>query len=94
MAKQSISKRTAWMLVSAGSVMLVGQVVGTALEAGWRKARDEDPPYEPWKGDQSWSSSLAWVVLSAAAVAATQLVARRGTDLGWQKVTGKKPPHA
>lgn len=92
MADQSISKRTAWMLVSAGSAMLVGQLVGTALEAGWRRARDEDPPYEPWKGDQSWSSGLAFVALSAAAVAATQLLARRGTALGWERVTGKTPP--
>ena len=87
-----ISKKAMWMLVGAGSAMVASTAVEHALDAGWRAARDDDPPRDPSMPGFSWPVALMWTVASATAVGVAQLAARRGAAGGWKKATGRKPP--
>jgi hypothetical protein len=86
------SRRTAWLLVSAGAAMVAGRLVERGLESGWRAVRDEDPPQRPWKRGESWPAALAWAAMSAATVGAVELLARRGAHIGLRQLTGKRMP--
>lgn len=86
------SRKTTWLLVSAGAAMVAGRLVERGLESGWRAVKNEDPPEQPWKRGESWPTALAWTALSAAAVATVELVARRGAHIGLKRLTGKRMP--
>ncbi|MDP9200703.1 MAG: DUF4235 domain-containing protein [Gemmatimonadota bacterium] len=84
------SRRTTWLLVSAGAAMVAGRLIERGLDSGWRAWKDEEPPSFD-RGD-SWSRALAWTALSAAAIGAAELVARRSAHLGLRQMTGKRAP--
>ena len=89
-----ITKKAMWALVGAGSAMIASTAVERALDAGWRRVRDDDPPRDPTLPGFSWPVALLWTVASATAVGVAQLAARRGAAAGWKKTTGKKPPRS
>src|SRR5687768_13872538 len=89
-----ITKKAMWALVGAGSAMIASTAVEQVLESGWRRVRDDDPPWDPSLPGFRWSVAIIWTVASATAVGVAQLAARRGAAAGWKKATGKKPPRS
>ena len=87
-----VSRKAMWALVGAGSAMLASTAVEHALDAGWRRVHDDDPPRDPSLPGFSWPVALLWTVASATAVGVAQLAARRAAAAGWKKATGRKPP--
>lgn len=82
-----------WTLVAAGSAVLAGLTVRTAMKAGWRYWKDEDPPMNPADPKVDWVEAMVWAGASAAGVAVARLLARRGAAAGWRLVRGTMPPH-
>jgi hypothetical protein len=81
-----------WRIVALGFAVPTGIAVRKAMESGWRKAKDDDPPKNPAAPGTQWSEALAWAVVSGIAVAAARLVAARGAAATWKSLTGKLPP--
>jgi hypothetical protein len=86
------SRKTTWLLVSAGAAMVAGRLVERGLDSGWRAVKHGDPPDLSWKSKSDWPAALAWTAISAAAVAAVELAARRGAHVGLRRLTGKRAP--
>jgi len=86
------SRKATWLFVGAGAAMVAGRLVERGLESGWRAWKHEEPPDQPWRGEETWPQALAWTALTAAAVAATELVARRSAHLGLRQLSGKRMP--
>jgi hypothetical protein len=81
-----------WRIVALGFAVPAGIAMRKAIEAGWRKARQDDPPKNPAAPGTGWSEALAWAAVSGIAVAAARLVAARGAAATWKSFTGKLPP--
>jgi hypothetical protein len=81
-----------WKIVAAAFAVPTGIAVRKALETGWRKAKNDDPPKNPAAPDTAWSEALAWAALSGIAVAAARLLAARGAAATWKSLTGQLPP--
>ena len=81
-----------WKIVALSFAVPTGIAVRKALEAGWRKARHDDPPRNPAAPGTQWSEALAWAAVSGVAVAAARMVAARGAAATWKSLTGKLPP--
>jgi hypothetical protein len=86
------ASKIGWRIVALGFAVPVGIAVRKAIEAGWRKARHDDPPKNPAAPGTRWSEALAWAVVSGIAVGAARLVAARGAAATWKSLTGKLPP--
>src|SRR5688572_22386131 len=84
--------RLTWSILAAGSATLAAFAVNYALQQGWRRVYDEDPPLNPASPDTSWSSALVWTAAAGLAVGVAQLATRRVAASGWRQVTGKFPP--
>jgi hypothetical protein len=85
-----LSRKAMLALVGAGSAMIASTVVDQALDAAWRRLRDDEPPRDPSMPGFSWPVALLWTIGSATAVGVAQLAARRGAAAGWKKTVGKK----
>lgn len=81
-----------WKIVAAAFAVPMGIAVRKALETGWRKTRNDDPPKNPAAPDTAWSEALAWAAVSGIGVAAARLLAARGAAATWKSLTGKLPP--
>ena len=81
-----------WRIVALAFAVPTGIAMRKALEAGWRKARHDDPPRNPAAPGTQWSEALAWAAVSGVAVAAARMVAARGAAATWKSLTGKLPP--
>ncbi|HEY6743473.1 MAG TPA: DUF4235 domain-containing protein [Lapillicoccus sp.] len=81
-----------WKIVAAAFVIPTGIAVRKAIETGWRKTKDDDPPKNPAAPGTEWSEALMWAAVSGVAVAAARLVAARGAAATWKSLTGKLPP--
>ena len=81
-----------WKIVALGFAVPTGIAVRKALDAGWRKARHDNPPKNPAAPGTEWSEALMWAAASGVAVAAARLVAARGAAATWKSLTGKLPP--
>jgi hypothetical protein len=87
--KKHVARRV-WPAFSGGVLWVAGVGVQRALVAGWRRARDEEPP--TLAGGAALSSAVAWAAASAAVSAAAAVLARHGAEVAWKQVTGGKPP--
>jgi hypothetical protein len=81
-----------WRIVALGFAVPAGIAMRKAIDAGWRKARHDDPPKNPAAPGTGWPEALAWAAVSGVAVAAGRLVAARGAAATWKSLTGKLPP--
>ena len=81
-----------WTLVMAGTTILAGVAVRTAMKVAWRGLRDEDPPLNPADPRVGWAEAAVWAGASAAGVAVARLLARRGAAAGWHRFKGTMPP--
>jgi hypothetical protein len=81
-----------WKVVALAFAVPTGMAVRKALDAGWRKAKHDDPPRNPAAPGTEWSEALIWAAVSGFAVAAARLVAARGAAATWKSLTGKLPP--
>lgn len=90
MRRKNNSRRTTWLLVSAGAAMVAGRLIERGLDSGWRAWKNDEPP--SFKRGDSWGKALAWTALSAAAVATADLVARRSAHLGLRQLSGQRAP--
>jgi hypothetical protein len=86
------ASKIGWRIVALGFAVPTGIAMRKALEAGWRKAKHDDPPKNPAAPGTAWSEALAWAAVSGIAVAAARLVAARGAAATWKSLTGKLPP--
>jgi hypothetical protein len=84
--------RIGWQIVALGFAVPTGIAVRKAIEAGWRKAKNDDPPRNPAAPGTTWSEALLWAGVSGVAVGAARLVAARGAAATWKSLTGKLPP--
>jgi hypothetical protein len=84
--------RIGWKIVAAGFAVPTGIAVRKAIETGWRKTKQDDPPKNPAAPGTTWSEALMWAAVSGVAVAAARLVAARGAAATWKSLTGKLPP--
>ncbi len=87
-----VAGKIGWRIVALGFAVPTGMAVRKAIEAGWRKATDDDPPKNPAAPGTRWSEALMWAAASGVAVAAARLVAARGAAATWKSLTGKMPP--
>jgi hypothetical protein len=81
-----------WRILALAFAVPTGIAVRKAIEAGWRKAKHDDPPKNPAAPGTQWSEALAWAAVSGVAVAAARMVAARGAAATWKSLTGKLPP--
>jgi Protein of unknown function (DUF4235) len=81
-----------WRIVALSFAVPTGIAMRKAIEAGWRKAKHDDPPKNPAAPGTQWSEALAWAAVSGVAVAAARMVAARGAAATWKSLTGKLPP--
>lgn len=81
-----------WKIVAMAFAVPTGIAVRKALDAGWQKARHDDPPKNPAAPGTEWSEALLWAAVSGIAVAAARLLAARGAAATWKSLTGKLPP--
>jgi hypothetical protein len=81
-----------WKIVALAFAVPTGIAVRKALEAGWKKAKHDEPPKNPAAPGTEWSEALMWAAVSGVAVAAARLVAARGAAATWKSLTGKLPP--
>lgn len=81
-----------WKIVALSFAVPAGIATRRAIEAGWRKAKHDDPPKNPAAPGTEWSEALMWAAVSGIAVAAARLVAARGAAATWKSLTGKLPP--
>jgi Protein of unknown function (DUF4235) len=81
-----------WKIVALAFAVPTGMAVRKALDAGWKKARHDEPPRNPAQPGTQWSEALIWAAVSGFAVAAARMVAARGAAATWKSVTGKLPP--
>jgi hypothetical protein len=86
------ASRLGWQIVALGFAVPAGIAMRKAIEAGWRKAKHDDPPINPAAPGTAWSEALAWAAVSGIAVAGARLVAARGAAATWKSLTGKLPP--
>jgi len=84
--------RIGWKIVAAAFAVPTGIAVRKAIETGWRKTRNDDPPKNPAAPGTTWSEALIWAAVSGIAVASARLVAARGAAATWKSLTGKLPP--
>jgi hypothetical protein len=89
---RKLVRRATWLVVAGGSAMLASRLMTTALRAGWRAARGEDPPQDPEHPDTDLVQALLWTATTGAALAITSVLAARGAARGWERVTGTRPP--
>jgi hypothetical protein len=81
-----------WRIMALAFAVPTGIAVRKAIEAGWRKAKDDDPPKNPAAPGTGWSEALMWAAVSGVAVAAARLIAARGAAATWKSLTGNLPP--
>lgn len=81
-----------WRIVALSFAVPAGIAVRKAMEAGWRKTKNDDPPKNPAAPGTEWSEALMWAAVSGVAVATARLVAARGAAATWKSLTGKLPP--
>lgn len=86
------ASKIGWRILALGFAVPTGIAMRKAIEAGWRKAKHDDPPKNPAAPGTAWSEALAWAAVSGVAVAAARLVAARGAAATWKSFTGKLPP--
>ena len=84
--------KTAWSVIAAGSALTAGILVRRALDAGWRRVTDEDPPKNPVSPETEWSGALAWTAATGLLVGLGRLMARRGAANVWTRALGSRPP--
>ncbi len=89
---RKLVNKAAWMAVAGGSAIIASKVMKTALTAGWRAARGEDPPRDPEHPDTDLMEALLWTATTGAVLAITSMLAARGAAHGWKQVTGSRPP--
>ena len=84
--------RIGWQIVALGFAVPTGIAVRKAIEAGWRKAKNDDPPRNPAAPGTQWSEALAWAAVSGVLGAGARLGAARGAAAAYKSLTGKLPP--
>ena len=87
-----VKRKLLWKIVGAGTGIAAASLARSALTAGWRRTRDEDPPGNPASPSTRWPEALGWAVLTGVAIGVARLVATRGAPAGWRKATGSLPP--
>jgi hypothetical protein len=81
-----------WRMMALGFAVPTGIAVRKAIEAGWRKAKHDDPPKNPAAPGTKWPEALMWAAVTGVAVGAARLVAARGAAATWKSLTGELPP--
>ncbi len=56
-----------------------------ALQAGWRRALDRDPPKNPASPDVDWKDALLWGATSGALVGMLRIASRRATSTAYHR---------
>jgi hypothetical protein len=87
-----IMQRGIWSAVSTATGLVAALAANSALKAGWRRARHEEPPVDPAAREVDWPQAMAWVALSALVIALAKLAAARGTAAGWERVRHERAP--
>ena len=59
--------RIGWKIVAAAFAVPTGIAVRKAIETGWRKTRNDDPPKNPAAPGTGWSEALVWAAVSGIA---------------------------
>ena len=88
----ALSRETQWKLLATGAAIIAGVTARSALRAGWRNWKHEEPTFNPASHETAWSDAVIWAVATGAAVGLARLVARRGAAAGWQRIRGTLPP--
>jgi len=70
--------------------MIAAMGANKMLQAAWRRARGEEPPTSPERGDVPWKQALLWVVLSSAVIAAVRLIAARSAAAGVERARHRR----
>ena len=88
----SVSRKTSWKLIIAGSTAVTAMVVHSVLKAGWLALNDEDPPDPPTSFDRKWKDALVWTTVLGVSVGLSQMIVKGIAAAGWQKVMKESPP--
>jgi hypothetical protein len=80
-----------WKVVGGAAGAAAGLLVRAGLQAGWRRARGEEPPENPASPSTGWPEALAWAAASGVALAVARLVVQRGAAEAWRSATGSYP---
>ena len=87
----SFSKKTLWKVFGTAATFAVGHLVRDATRAGWRAAKNEDPPLNPASPKTTWRDALMWTAFSSLLVGLGRLFARRGAASLFESKTGRRP---
>lgn len=69
-----------------GGIAMVGSLlVRRAIEYGWKKTVNEEPPKNPADRDVSLQQALAWTLLTGVVASMVKLLIRRNVVVGARK---------
>ena len=89
--EKAVDEQRAWDLVAVVVAGLAGLAVRQALQTGWEKWKEEEPPTNPAARSVDWREALTWSIAVGAAVGLGRMLAEGGAAAGWRRVRGDYP---
>lgn len=88
---KTLNDEKLWQAVSSTSAIAAGVLARKSLQAGWEKAKKEEPPLNPESRDVSWKDAIIWTIATGVTVGLARLIARRLAAQSFEKWHGHVP---
>ena len=85
-------QRRLWQIAATGSAILAGIATRKALQSGWRRVKDEEPPENPDVSSVSWTNAILWAAMTGAAVGVSKMLVTRSVSLSLHRHSELKAP--
>ena len=80
-----LSREQEWKLISLGSAIAAAVLVRAGMKAGWKVAKDEEPPLNPLRQDSDWSDAIVFAFSMGVGAGLARLAARALADLARER---------
>jgi len=92
--KNRRGRRLAWVALAAAASYVAARGTALLLDEAYERARDKEPPRDPFARGSSLPMVLGWTAASAVVIGLAELAAQRGAARLFERATGHRPPRA